>query len=177
MSFVQPGSPAEKAGVKPGDVVLGVNGKDIDRSAELSNAIAGIKPGDDARLKVWRGARETQLTAKVEQLEEPAQRAAKNTAPERNTPEDTKLGLVVRSLTTEEKRAVDTEGVVVVENVQGSAARAGLQPGDIILAVNNQQVRSVQDLRNKAEKLTKGEPAALLVEREGNQLFVPIRAG
>jgi serine protease Do len=177
VSFVQPGSPAEKAGVKPGDVVLGVNGKDIDRSAELSNAIADIKPGDDAKLKVWRGARETQLTAKVEQLEEPAQRTAKNTTPQRDTPEDTKLGLVVRPLTTEEKRAVETEGVIVVENVQGSAARAGLQPGDIILAVNNQRVRSVQDLRSQAQKLGKGESAALLVEREGNQLFVPIRAG
>jgi serine protease Do len=177
VSFVQPGSPAEKAGVKPGDVVLGVNGQNIDRSAELSNAIADLKPGEEAKLKVWRGARETQLTARVEQLEEPAQRAAKNAAPERNTPEDTKLGLVVRSLTTEEKKAVDTEGAVVVENVQGSAARAGLQPGDIILAVNNQQVRSVQDLRSKAEKLAKGEPAALLVERQGNQIFVPIRAG
>jgi serine protease Do len=177
VSFVEPDSPAAKAGVKPGDVVLEVNGGAVDRSADLSNTIADIKPGDEARLTVWRGGKQTKLTAKVEQLEEPAQKSARNVKPETGTPEDTKLGLVVRPLTSDEKRSVETEGNVVVEDVQGSAARAGLQPGDIILAVNNQQVRSVQDLRTQAQKLNKGDPAALLVERAGNQIFVPIRAG
>jgi serine protease Do len=177
VSFVEPDSPAAKAGVKPGDVVLEVNGGAVDRSADLSNTIADIKPGDEARLTVWRGGKQTKLTAKVEQLEEPAQKSARNAKPETGTPEDTKLGLVVRPLTSDEKRSVETEGSVVVEDVQGSAARAGLQPGDIILAVNNQQVRSVQDLRTQAQKLNKGDPAALLVERAGNQIFVPIRAG
>jgi serine protease Do len=64
---------------------------------------------------------------------------------------------------------------VVVQDVQGSAARAGLQPGDIILAVNDRSVRSVQDLRTAAGQLKSGDAAALLVERDGNQIFVPVR--
>jgi serine protease Do len=72
---------------------------------------------------------------------------------------------------------VETDGSVVVENVKGSAARAGLQPGDIILAVNNQQVKTVDDLRTAAAKLAKGDSAALLVERQGAQIFVPVRVG
>jgi serine protease Do len=84
---------------------------------------------------------------------------------------------VVRPITPQEKQAADTDGAVVVEDVQAGAARAGLQPGDIILAVNQQQVKSVQDLRRAAGKLHKGDAAALLVERDGARLYVPIRAG
>jgi serine protease Do len=115
----------------------------------------------------------------VAELKDPEQAAsrAKPGEPGQATEEDTRLGLVVRQITPEEKQAADTEGSVVVENVQGSAARAGLQPGDIIIAVNQQPVSSVQDLRRVAGKLNKGDPAALLVERGGNRLYVPIRAG
>jgi serine protease Do len=176
VSFVEPGGPAEKAGVKPGDVVLEANGKAIEQSADLSNTIADLKPGDNATLAVWRGGKPVDIKVKVEELQEPEQRAA-HARPGRAEAEDTKLGLVVREITPQEKQAVDTDGSVVIENVEGSAARAGLQPGDIILAVNNQQVNSVQDLRTAASKLNKGDPAALLVERGGNRLFVPVRAG
>jgi serine protease Do len=176
VSFVEPDSPAQKAGVKPGDVVLEANGKTIEQSADLSNTIADIKPGDNATLAVWRGGKAVDIKVKVEELQEPEQRAAQ-TRPGQPNEEDAKLGLVVREITPQEKQAVDTDGSVVIENVQGSAARAGLQPGDIILAVNNQEVKSVQDLRAAASKLNKGDPAALLVERGGNRLFVPVRAG
>ncbi|HET6194485.1 MAG TPA: PDZ domain-containing protein, partial [Acetobacteraceae bacterium] len=97
--------------------------------------------------------------------------------PARDEAEGTKLGLVVRPLTPEEKQGADTEGSVVVADVQGSAERAGIQPGDIILAVNDQAVKNVQDLRTAASHLRPGDAAALLVERGGTQIFVPVRAG
>ena len=65
----------------------------------------------------------------------------------------------------------------MVADVQGSAARAGIQPGDIILAVNDRSVKNIKDLRDEAAKLKRGDSAALLVERAGTQIFVPVRAG
>ena len=183
ISFVEPDSPAAGAGIKPGDVVLEVNGKAIEQSADLANNVSGIKPGDTARLAVWRGGQEQNIDVKVDELKEPDERAAAAGAPGSkpgagmSAQEDTRLGLVVRPLTSEEKRSVETEGSLVIENVKGSAARAGLQRGDIILAVNNQQVDTVDELRTAAGKLNKGDAAALLVERGGAQIFVPVRVG
>jgi serine protease Do len=174
VSFVEPDGPAQKAGLKPGDVVLQVNDKPVEQSAELSNAIAALKPGSDAALKVWRSGKEREVTVRVAQLDEPETRTA-NARSTQKSEEGTRLGLVVRPLTPEEKQMADTEGSIVVQDVEGSAARAGLQPGDIILAVNDHSVRSVQDLRAAAKNLKGGDSAALLVERGGTQLFVPIR--
>jgi serine protease Do len=174
ISLVEPDAPAHKAGLKPGDVILEVNDKTIEHSAELSNAIAAIQPGRDAKLAVWRQGKKEFVDVHVAQLEEPPARTARS-RPSRSAEEDAKLGLVVRPLTREEKQSAGTEGSVVVQDVQGSAARAGLQPGDIILAVNDRSVRSVQDLRTAAGQLKSGDAAALLVERDGNQIFVPVR--
>jgi serine protease Do len=178
VSSVEPGSPADAAGLRPGDVILEVNDREIDQSADLSNNIADIRPGQQAKLQVWREGKGRDLTVKVEELEEPPVRSA-NARPSSPAArqQDARLGLVVRPLTRDEKRMTESNGSVVVEDVQGSAARAGLQPGDIILAVNNEEVKSVQDLRDAAGKLAKGDAAALLVERDGAQIFVPLRIG
>jgi serine protease Do len=176
VSAVEKGGPADKGGVKPGDVILKVGSQPIEQSAELSNAIADSEPGKSTELTVWRAGKERELTVKVAELEEPGVKTGKATQ-DRKEAEDAKLGLVVRPLTPQEKDQVETEGSIVVADVQGSAARAGIQPGDIILAVNDRHVKDIKDLRDEAAKLKRGESAALLVERAGTQLFVPVRAG
>ena len=176
VSAVEKGGPADKAGVKPGDVILKVGDQPIEQSTELSNAVARIAPGQDASLSVWRGGRQQELTVHVAKLEEPGVKNAGNRN-ENKEAEGTRLGLVVRPLTPQEKQSADTEGNIVVADVQGSAARAGIQPGDIILAVNDHAVKNLQDLRDAAAKLHAGDAAALLVERAGTQIFVPVRAG
>lgn len=174
VSYVEPDGPAQKAGLRPGDVVLEVDDKPIKQSADLSNTIAAIKPGTDTKLTVWRGGKQEHVDIRVAQLDEPETRTA-GVRPSKRSEEGAKLGLVVRPLSREEKQSAGTEGSLVVEDVQGPAARAGLQPGDVILAVNNRSVRSVQELRAEAAKLHGGDAAALLVERGGNQIFVPVR--
>src|SRR5690606_31283870 len=91
--------------------------------------------------------------------------------------ETSKFGIAVRQLSPQEKQQVETEGEIVVEQVSGAAALAGVQPGDILLGVNGEPVESVKELRDLATGLRKGESVALLVQRGGAQVFVPLRVG
>jgi len=173
VSTVESGGPAEKAGLKPGDVILSYNGKPIGRSSELPPLVAQTKPGSKASLEVWRDGKKQTLAVQVDELKQPA--VARNT---RQGPGDRggKLGLAVRALTKDERDELggNAQGVVV-EQVGGPAARAGLRPGDLITAVNGTPVRSPDDLRKQVEK-AKGS-IALLVRRGDASIFVPIEIG
>jgi serine protease Do len=173
VSAVEKDSPAARAGVKAGDVILAVNGHDIDRVGDLRNQVSRTQPGSTAELRVWREGKASTLKAQVERLEEkePVRTAARQGAGD----ETARLGIAVRPLTPDEKEQVETDGYLVVEEVSGPAAVAGLQPGDIILGVNGKPVTSVQQLRGavKSQQTT----VALLVERGNAQIFIPIRGG
>jgi serine protease Do len=159
---VEKGSPAEKAGLKPGDVLLGVNGKTVERSAEVPPLVAAVKPGEKATLNVWRDGKPQNIAVTVGRLE--ADKTAQ--ASPRNAKADTgKLGLAVRP---------SKEGLVV-ENVSGAAARAGIREGDVVTAVNGKPVKSVEDLRVAADK-AKGN-VAVLIKRGDASIFVPIEIG
>jgi serine protease Do len=162
VASVEKGSPAEKAGIRPGDVLLGVNGKTVERSSELPPLVAAVKPGTKATFELWRegGKRNVEVTVgqlKPEQIAAgPRSEGAANTG---------KLGLAVRP----------SEEGLVVEEATGAAARAGIRPGDIVTAVNGKPVKRVEDLRAAAEK-AKGT-VALLVRRGDASLFVPVDVG
>ena len=171
ISGVEPGSPAEKAGLKSGDVVLGVNGKEINRLSELSGAIAATKPGNTARLQIWREGASRDVDVRVAELME--QKVAMNNGGESQT--SAKLGLTVRELAPDERAQLKTEGGLVVQNVSGAGARAGIQPGDVILAFNDTPVKSVEQLKNLMKKTDK--TIALLIQRDANRMYVPVHVG
>jgi serine protease Do len=171
ISGVEPGSPAEKAGLKSGDVVLGVNGKEINQLSELSGAIAATKPGNNARLQVWRDGKSRDVDVKVAELME--QKVAMNSGGDSQT--SAKLGLTVRELGPDERAQLKTEGGLVVQNVSGAAARAGIQPGDVILAFNDTPLKSVEQLKNLMKKTDK--TIALLIQRDANRMYVPVQVG
>jgi serine protease Do len=173
VSAVEPRSPAQKADLKPGDVILEVEGKPIVQSNDLANLITQTTPGSEAKLKIWRSGKEKELTVHVEEMRDTDARA--DLKHPGASDDSGKLGLAVRPLTPDEKRSADTDGNLVIMDVTGPAQRAGLQPGDIILAINDRPLRDVKDLRTASEKLHAGDAAALLIEREGNQIFVPLR--
>ena len=176
ISSVQPDGPAAKAGLRPGDVILRVNGKPIETSGELPNLIANTKPGSDATLDVWRNGRPETVKVRVAPLNDEDSGRASNGRPGGASAAQTgRLGLGVRPLTPDEQREVQTEGRLVVEQAQGAAAAAGVQPGDIILAVNDTPVKSVADLR-KATQNAKGS-IALLIQRQDARIYVPVRIG
>src|SRR4030095_6377206 len=105
-----------------GDVILAVNGHDIDRVGDLRNQVSQTKPGSTADLRVWRDGKASTLKAQVEQLEEkePVRTAARQGAGD----ETARLGIAVRPLTPDEKKQVETEGDLVVEEVSGPGAGA-----------------------------------------------------
>ena len=173
VSSVENGGPGEKAGIKPGDVILGVNGTDIQRYGEVSGRIAAMKPGSDAKVTLWREGKEQTVNVKVGELEAQPQRVAARTQGKGSTDQAARLGLTVRPLAPEEKQQVETQGMIVVDQVSGPAAAAGVQPGDIILGVNGKPVMSVGDLQTIAKNA--GKNVALLIQRQDAQLFVPLR--
>jgi serine protease Do len=163
--------PAEKGGVKSGDVILSVNGKPVERSTQLPSVISAIKPGDTAKLEVWRDGSTKSLNVKVDEFQETVQKVANRDVEEPAKAD--KLGLSVRPLDANERKSADTEGYLLVEDVTGPAAAAGVRPGDVILGVNGKAVKSISDLKNATGSGNK--TVAILLEREGSQLFLPIR--
>jgi len=169
VSSVEKGSPAEKAGVEIGDVIVSIDGNSVDGSGDLSSRIADIRPGSSAKIDVVRKGARKQLTAQIGELTDT--KVAKADAAEASRG---KLGVGVRPLDRDERREAGTEGLVV-EQVAGPAARAGIQPGDIILSLNGNKVSSVEELRSLVDKA--GKRVALLVQREDAKIFVPVDLG
>lgn len=170
VSSVEKGSPAAKAGLQPGDVILGIDGRTLASAGDLPAAVALKKPGEAARLQVWRQGSTRDVEVHVSSFSE--EKIAKLDTP---SADKGRLGVAVRPLTPEERRQAETKGGVIVEQANGAAARAGIQPGDIILSVNGQTIDSVEQLRGIIAKA--GKKAAILVERGDSRLFVPVDLG
>ncbi|MGH8148878.1 MAG: DegQ family serine endoprotease [Steroidobacteraceae bacterium] len=173
VASVQSGGPAAKAGIRPGDVILAVDGSSIERDGQLSSRISNMKPGSDARLTIWRSRRPVELDVRIAELDQKPERMASRAEPGPPQDHETRLGLSVRSLTPQEKREAQTDGNLVVEQAAGPAASAGLMPGDIILGVDDKPVHSVDELESAAKSA--GKTLALLIQRDGYQSFVPLR--
>jgi len=171
VSSVEQGGPAEKAGIKPGDVLLSIDGKKIDRSAELPPLVANVKPGSKASFEVWRDGGKRNVAVTVGELKQD-QVARAGGGDEQASG---KLGLAVRALTAEESKELDGTKGLLVEQASGPAARAGIRRGDVVIAINGKPVKSVAELSSAAAK-GKGT-AALLVKRGEASIFVPIEIG
>ncbi len=168
VSGVENGSPAAKAGVEPGDVILSLNGKEVVSSNELPPLVAAIRPGDTARLQVWRNKVIREIEVKVG-----GQKEEKSASAESKEPSSAgRLGLTVRSLSAEERRQFDVKGGLRVENASGAAARSGIRPGDVVLSVNGEAVSTPEQLRAVVGKA--GKRVALLIQRDDARLFVPV---
>ncbi len=170
VSSVENDSPAAKAGLEPGDVIMSLNGKEIQSSNELPPLVAAIRPGDNAKMQIWRKGGMREITVKVGGVKEEKAVSAESKETAQN-----KLGLALRALTPEERRQLDGKGGLLVENVSGAAARAGIRPGDVVLSVNGETVTTVEQLRAQVAKASKR--VALLIQRRDAKLFVPIDLG
>jgi len=171
VSSVDAGGPADKAGLRPEDVILAVNGRHIERSSEVPPLIAQVKPGTAADLEVWRGKGTRHISVVVEELKDKAG-VAKARGEEGTTDKLDTLGLSVRELNAQEKTQLKTAGSVVVTDVDGPAAEAGLRPGDVILGANRTRIGSIAELRSAIKGATR--TVALLVQSNNQQRILTI---
>ena len=171
ISAVEPKSPGEQAGMKPGDVITSVNGREIEHSSDLPSVIAALPPGSDAHIGIWHERKAGEVTVRTVLLEDELPKSAKNESDD----DGGRLGLAVRSLDPDEQHQLHTRGRLLVEDVTGPALAAGVQAGDVVLGVNGTGVGSVADLKREVARA--GHSVALLIQREDAQLYVPVDIG
>jgi serine protease Do len=171
VSAVEAKSPAEKAGLKPGDVIVSVNGKVIDQSEDLPAVISGLPPGSEAHLGIWHDRKESNVDVRTVLLEDEPAQVAKSDAED----DGGKLGLALRPLDADEQRQLHTKGRLVVEDVSGPALAAGVEAGDVVLGVNGAPVSSIAELKREVARA--GHNVALLIQREDAQIYLPLDLG
>jgi serine protease Do len=173
VNSVEKGGPADKAGIESGDVILRFDGKSVGSSEDLPRMVGGTRPGSKVAVQLWRNksAREVQVT--VAELQD--DRAARQSRRGGKPPATSQYGLALADLSEAQRKELKVDGGVLVENAQGAAARAGIRRGDVILAVNNQDVKSVEQFKELMSQSEKGRIVALLVRRGSNSLYIPFR--
>lgn len=171
---VEPNGPAEKAGLEAGDIILKFNSIAIERSSDLPRLVGSTKPGTRSTLTIWRkGAqREISLVTTEMELEKAAKKEDKKSKSEQAA---NALGLVVSELTDAQKKELKFDGGVVVEATEGAASRAGLRAGDIILRLNNTDIKDAKQFNLLVSKLDVKKMVVLLVRRGDSSQFVPLR--
>ncbi len=173
---VEKGGPAESAGIRSGDIILSVDGKPVESNTALPAMVSAIRPGNSAQFELWSDRKLKKVTAKVIELKEDdatAEDAPGKGGSAKGKGEPAALGLSVRPLTRDEKQEVETQGSLVVDDVDGVAAAAGIRPGDVILGVAGAPVKSVTELQAAIKR--SGKVVPLLIQRGDRQDYVAIR--
>jgi serine protease Do len=177
VSSVEKNAPADKAGIEASDVILKFDGKPVESSNDLPRIVAATKPGSKVVVELWRKGASKQVTVEVGQMPEEGSLASSAENQKGGVAEKIpRLGIAVSELSKEQQQELQVTGGLVVENVEGTAARAaGLQQGDVLLAIGNVQIRSLAQFNDFLKQVAKGRNVALLVRRGDNVLYVAIR--
>ena len=168
---VEPGGAAAVAGLKTGDVIRKVNEQPVVAATDLPALIGLAAPGEKVTLEIWRDGKKQEVTAKLGDASEKVAKAAKA----EDAAAHGKLGLALRPMQPQEMRDAGVESGLLVEDASGLAAAAGVQAGDILVAVNGTAVTGVDQVREAVAKSKKS--VALLIQREGSKIFVPLSVG
>ncbi len=176
VNSVEKGGAADKAGIQPSDVVLKFDGKEVASSNELPRIVAMTKPNSKVNVQVWRKGAAKELSIVVgeapdDRTKKPAPALGKKSSLENLN----KVGLMVTELSAEQKKELNIAEGVFVEDAKGAAAKAGIRRGDVIQAVNNQEIATAEHL-DQALGLKDGpRTVALLVKRGEGSLYIPLR--
>jgi serine protease Do len=168
---VTPGSAADKAGIKPNDIIIEFDGKPIEKADQFRKLVAMKKPGSEVEIIVLRDGKKKTITAKLE--ERPSNEQLAETAKSQTAE---KLGITVQNLTDDMAERLGFEGlkgVVVTDVESGSpAAMAGIQPGSLIQEVNRKPVNNVKEFKEAIDTAAKEGSVMLRVRYEKSSIFV-----
>jgi serine protease Do len=162
---VESGSPADKAGVEAGDIIIKLDAKTIEKSSDLPRMVGALKPGTRSTLTVFRRGATKELPVTIGEFEAEKTAARKEREEKPRTAAASVLGLTVSELTDAQKRELKIKGGVSVESVAEAGARAGLREGDVILAIANVEVNNVREFEAQLAKLDKSKPVNVLFRR------------
>ena len=174
VSTVERGGPADRAGLKSGDVIRSANGKPIVSSIELPAMLNLAKPGDKVALDVWREGKLVRIDATLGNAADKPRRGQEQELAE-VADNSAKLGLTLRPLESVERRRSGIANGLVIEDASGAAMMAGIEPGDVLISVNGRPVNSIEQVRDMVSKASKS--VALLIQRGGDKIFIPVRIG
>ncbi len=175
VSSVESDSPAEAAGVQPGDVILKFNDRAINRWSDLPRMVGETKPGTTAPLQVWRKGKSVTLTVKVAEIQPPKVAAKEKPNPKTEPESSSALGLTVVPVPAETQRKMKITGGVLVRQAEGAASRAGIQEGDIVLAINDTDIANPEQFVKTVGKVDKSKPIGVLVRRGDQTQWVAVQ--
>ncbi|WCM18842.1 DegQ family serine endoprotease [Paraburkholderia bryophila] len=176
VSSVEPGGPADKAGVQPGDIILKFNGHSVDTATDLPRMVGDTKPGTKSTITIWRKGQTRDLPVTIAEMQ-----PDKTTKADQKKPQPPKqratnvLGLAVSDIPADQLKSLKLRNGVQIDAADGPAARVGLQKGDIILRVGDTDITSAKQFDDLSAHLDPSKMVALLVRRGENTQFVPVR--
>ena len=172
VAAVNKGTPAGKAGIEAGDVILKFNNKTIETSSDLPKYVRITKPNNVVPVQIWRNGKTKTLRVKIGEMPDDRMQASnKKTIKESAN----RIGLVLKEATAKDKKMLDGRNGLVVVKASGPAVSSQIRDGDIILALNNTPVTSIRAFNREINKTPKGKTIALLIYRNGDTLFVPVK--
>lgn len=176
VASVQKDGPADKAGIEARDVILKFDGKPVNASGDLPRIVGSTKPGSKVQVQVWRNGSTKELTVAVDEVAPEERVGGRGGKRGKATDTANRIGLSLSELTTEQKQQLEIEnGLLVEDMVPGIASRAGVRPGDVILSINNQGVKTVEQFNQLLNKVEKGRNIAILVRRGDTATFITMK--
>ena len=172
VAAVNKGAPAGKAGIEAGDVILKFNKKVIDTSSDLPKYVRLTKPNNVVPVEIWRKGNIKTLRVKIGEMPDDRMQASNKKTIKESV---NRIGLVLKETNAKDKKMLDGRNGLVVTKASGPAVSSQIREGDIILALNNTPVTSVRAFNREINKTPKGKTIALLIYRNGDTLFVPVK--
>ena len=174
ISAVEKGGPADKAGIQASDVILKFDGKVVNVSRDLPRMVASVKPGNKVTVQLWRKGETKEVSLTIAEMPGDG-RTVRTSKNDSSSEQIARLGIGVVELSEEQKKQLEIEGGLLIDEIRGANVRGELQRGDIILAIGNTPVVSVKQLNNVLKSVSKGARVPLLVRRGEADTFISIK--